>query len=47
MNAFWGIARPFLFGEYPRLRNRLAVMRGVANALTPSPDGRGDGLPVV
>ena len=45
----------FLFEECPRSRSSLAVMRGLANALTPPPNGRGgrapldkrDGLPVV
>ena len=55
MKVFWGVARPFLFEEGPRSKIRLAVMKGLANALTPPPNGRGgrtpfderDGLPFV
>ena len=55
MNVFWGVARPFLFKECPRSRSRLVVIRGLANALIPPPNGRGGraplnergGLPVV
>ena len=43
MNVFWGVARPFHFEEYPRLRSRLAVMRGLANTLTLSQKVEGDG----
>ena len=41
MNVFWGVLRSFLFEECPRSRSRLAVMRGLANALTLPPIGRG------
>ena len=55
MIVCWEEARSFLFEEWPRSRSRLAVMGGLANALTPPPNGRGgrtpldkrDGLPAV
>ena len=55
MIVCWKVAHSFFFAECPRSRGRLAVMRGLANALTPPPNGRGgrtplderDGLPIV
>ena len=55
MVVFWGVPRSFFFEECPRSRSCLAVMKGLANALTPPPKGREgrtplgerDGLPVV
>ena len=41
MSAFWEVARSFFFEEGPRSRSHLVVMRGLANASTPPPKGRG------